>query len=124
MKLLPENAKIKNEKILVNGEEIADTGSEECRELRGKTVLDGFSESDDISPNPTMTVGKQIAEAVRAHKKHGKEGSEQRVTELMQLVEIDRPEERKRHILSISGGNAAAEQLWQLHLPVIRNSVC
>ena len=36
MKLLPENAKIKNGKILVNGEEIAGYGERRMRELRGK----------------------------------------------------------------------------------------
>ena len=53
-----------------------------------------------------MTVGAQIAEAVRAHQKDmGKEEVEQRVTELMQLVGIEQAEERKKaYPYHFSGG--------------------
>ena len=105
MKLLPENAKIKNGKILVNGEEIAGYGERRMRELRGKLFSMVF-QNPMTSLNPTMTVGVQIAEAVRAHQKDmGKEEVEQRVTELMQLVGIEQAEERKKaYPYHFSGG--------------------
>ena len=105
MKLLPENAKIKNGKILVNGEEIAGYGERRMRELRGKLFSMVF-QNPMTSLNPTMTVGAQIAEAVRAHQKDmGKEEVEQRVTELMQLVGIEQAEERKKaYPYHFSGG--------------------
>ena len=105
MKLLPENAKIKNGKILVNGEEIAGYGERRMRELRGKLFSMVF-QNPMTSLNPTMTVGAQIAEAVRAHQKDmGKEEVEQRVTELMQLVGIKQAEERKKaYPYHFSGG--------------------
>ena len=58
MKLLPENAKIKNGKILVNGEEIAGYGERRMRELRGKLFSMVF-QNPMTSLNPTMTVGAQ-----------------------------------------------------------------
>ena len=105
MKLLPENAKIKNGKILVNGEEIAGYGERRMRELRGKLFSMVF-QNPMTSLNPTITVGAQIAEAVRAHQKGmGKEEVEQRVTELMQLVGIEQAEERKKaYPYHFSGG--------------------
>ena len=105
MKLLPENAKIKNGKILVNGEEIAGYGERRMRELRGKLFSMVF-QNPMTSLNTTMTVGAQIAEAVRAHQKDmGKEEVEQRVTELMQLVGIEQAEERKKaYPYHFSGG--------------------
>ena len=105
MKLLPENAKIKNGKILVNGEEIAGYGERRMRELRGKLFSMVF-QNPMTSLNPTMTVGAQIAEAVRAHQKDmGKEEVKQRVTELMQLVGIEQAEERKKaYPYHFSGG--------------------
>ena len=105
MKLLPENAKIKNGKILVNGEEIAGYGERRMRKLRGKLFSMVF-QNPMTSLNPTMTVGAQIAEAVRAHQKDmGKEEVEQRVTELMQLVGIEQAEERKKaYPYHFSGG--------------------
>ena len=104
-KELPENAKIKNGKILVNGEEIAGYGERRMRELRGKLFSMVF-QNPMTSLNPTMTVGAQIAEAVRAHQKDmGKEEVEQRVTELMQLVGIEQAEERKKaYPYHFSGG--------------------
>ena len=105
MKLLPENAKIKNGKILVNGEEIAGYGERRMRELRGKLFSMVF-QNPMTSLNPTITVGAQIAEAVRAHQKGmGKEEVEQGVTELMQLVGIEQAEERKKaYPYHFSGG--------------------
>ena len=75
------------------------------RELRGKLFSMVF-QNPMTSLNPTMTVGAQIAEAVRAHQKDmGKEAVEQRVTELMQLVGIKQAEERKKaYPYHFSGG--------------------
>ena len=75
------------------------------RELRGKLFSMVF-QNPMTSLNPTMTVGAQIAEAVRAHQKDmGKEEVEQRVTELMQLVGIEQAEERKKaYPYHFSGG--------------------
>ena len=58
------------------------------------------------SLNPTITVGKQIGEAVRIHNKKMSRGQiRKRVIELMQLVEIDRPEERiRQYPHEFSGG--------------------
>ena len=105
MKLLPENAKIKNGKILVNGEDLAGCGERRMRELRGKLFSMVF-QNPMTSLNPTMTVGAQIAEAVRVHQKGmGKEAVEQRVTELMQLVGIEQAKERKKaYPYHFSGG--------------------
>ena len=102
MKLLPENAKIKNGKILVNGEDLAGCGERRMRELRGKLFSMVF-QNPMTSLNPTMTVGAQIAEAVRVHQKGmGKEAVEQRVTELMQLVGIEQAKVRQRIVLAIA----------------------
>ena len=75
------------------------------RELRGKLFSMVF-QNPMTSLNPTITVGAQIAEAVRAHQKGmGKEEVEQRVTELMQLVGIEQAEERKKaYPYHFSGG--------------------
>ena len=49
MKLLPKTAKIKSGKILVNGVDITDYTEKKYVEAAGRTVLYGFSGSDDIS---------------------------------------------------------------------------
>ena len=110
--------KIKNGKILVNGEEIAGYGERRMRELRGKLFSMVF-QNPMTSLNPTMTVGAQIAEAVRAHQKDmGKEEVEQRVTELMQLVGTEQAEERKNaYPYHFSGGMRQRAALIRTLLP-------
>lgn len=120
MKLLPENAKIKNGKILVNGEDLAGCGERRMRELRGKLFSMVF-QNPMTSLNPTMTVGAQIAEAVRVHQKGmGKEAVEQRVTELMQLVGIEQAKERKKAYPYHFPAECGRESYWRLHWREIR----
>ena len=89
MKLLPKTAKIKSGKILVNGADITDYTEKNMSRLRGELFSMVFQDPM-TSLNPTITVGKQIGEAVRIHNKKMSRGQiRKRVIELMQLVEID-----------------------------------
>lgn len=105
MKLLPKTAKIKSGKILVNGADITDYTEKNMSRLRGELFSMVFQDPM-TSLNPTITVGKQIGEAVRIHNKKMSRGQiRKRVIELMQLVEIDRPEERiRQYPHEFSGG--------------------
>lgn len=105
MKLLPKTAKIKSGKILVNGADITDYTEKNMSRLRGELFSVVFQDPM-TSLNPTITVGKQIGEAVRIHNKKMSRGQiRKRVIELMQLVEIDRPEERiRQYPHEFSGG--------------------
>lgn len=94
MKLLPDIARIKSGSIVVNGADITRYGERDMRKLRGKLFSMVFQ--DPLTAlNPAMTVGSQIAEAVLVHHR-GLSAAEtyRRVLELMELVEIDHPEER------------------------------
>ena len=105
MKLLPKTAKIKSGKILVNGADITDYTEKNMSRLRGE-LFSMIFQDPMTSLNPTITVGKQIGEAVRIHNKKMSRGQiRKRVIELMQLVEIDRPEERiRQYPHEFSGG--------------------
>ena len=105
MKLLPKTAKIKSGKILVNGADITDYTEKNMSRLRGELFSMVFQDPM-TSLNPTITVGKQIGEAVRIHNKKMSRGQiRKKVIELMQLVEIDRPEERiRQYPHEFSGG--------------------
>ena len=105
MKLLPKTAKIKSGKILVNGVDITDYTEKNMSRLRGELFSMVFQDPM-TSLNPTITVGKQIGEAVRIHnKKMPKKQVKEKVLELMQLVEIDEPEVRiSQYPHEFSGG--------------------
>lgn len=62
--LLPEDAYIKNGKIILSGKDVTNFSEEQWNELRGKTVSMIFQEPM-TSLNPLMTVGKQIEENIK-----------------------------------------------------------
>ena len=105
MKLLPKSAKIEAGKIFANGADITDYSEKDMRKLRGK--LFSFVFQDPMTAlNPTIPIGKQIAEAIRIHEpKLPQEEVYRRVIHLMELVGIQSPEERyKLYPYNFSGG--------------------
>lgn len=102
--LLPASASVSGE-ILVRGTDIRPYGAREMRRLRG-SVFSMVFQDPMTALNPTMTVGAQIAEAVRLHDRRlSREAVQARVGELMNLVGIDRAAERSRlYPHNFSGG--------------------
>ncbi len=94
MKLLPQSAKIKEGKILIHGQDVAGYREREMQKLRGK-LFSMIFQDPMTSLNPTIKIGHQIGEAVFTHnRKLSKAQVYKRVMELMELVGIERPEER------------------------------
>ena len=96
MKLLPSNGKIKAGNIFVQGIDITDYREQDMQRLRGKLFSMVFQDPM-TSLNPAMTVGAQIAEAVKVCRPGiSRTGLQEKVIELLQLVGIERPEERRK----------------------------
>ena len=94
LRLLPQTAKIKSGKIIVDGTDITAYREREMTALRGSLFSMVFQDPM-TALDPTMTVGAQIAEAVLAHRpKLEKSAVRARVIELLELVGIDRAQER------------------------------
>lgn len=88
MKLLPSSAKIKSGSILVNGADITGYREKEMHKLRGR-LFSMIFQNPMTTLNPTIPVGKQIAEAIKIHQpKISKEERNHRAEELMELVGI------------------------------------
>lgn len=105
MKLLPPSARITNGSISVCGQDITGYREKEMQNLRGKTFSMIFQDPM-TALNPTIKIGKQIAEAVIIHnKKSSKEEVYQKVLELIELVGITHPKERyHQYPWQFSGG--------------------
>ncbi len=71
MKLLPKNARIASGTITVDGTDITGCSEREMRNLRGN-LFSMIFQDPMTTLNPTMPIGKQIAEAVRRHSSAGK----------------------------------------------------
>jgi oligopeptide transport system ATP-binding protein len=105
MKLLPKSAKVEGGKIIANGVDITKYSEREMRKLRGK-LFSMIFQDPMTALNPTISIGKQIEEAILIHEpKIKKEELYRRVIELMELVGIDQPHERyKLYPYNFSGG--------------------
>ena len=105
MKLLPKRASIVSGTIRADGRDITRCSEREMRNLRG-TLFSMVFQDPLTALNPTIPIGKQIAEAVTIHQKGlSKAQVQERVIELMTLVGIAHPLERaKFYPYHFSGG--------------------
>lgn len=105
MKLLPGSARMKGGTISLNGTDITGYRERDMQKLRGK-MFSMIFQDPMTSLNPTMTIGAQIAEAVkRCEPKSSGAQIQKRVIELMTLVGIENPMERmKMYPYNFSGG--------------------
>lgn len=105
MKLIPmPPGKIKSGEIIFNGENLVLKNEREMQKVRGRRI--GMIFQDPMtSLNPTMAVGEQIAEGIRAHQKVSKKVSKEKAIEMLKMVHIPNPEERaKQYPHEFSGG--------------------
>ena len=94
MKMLPGNARIKSGKILANGIDITGYKERDMAKLRG-TLFSMVFQDPMSALDPTVRIGRQIAEAIRMHNRTlSREEIGRRVTELLELVGIDHVQER------------------------------
>ncbi len=105
MKLLPRNAAVTHGAVSVDGADITHCPERQMQKLRGKLFSMVFQDPM-TSLNPTLPVGRQIAEAVAAHEpKLRRPALQARVLELMELVGIDQAQARSRlYPYNLSGG--------------------
>jgi oligopeptide transport system ATP-binding protein len=88
--LLARDADIKGS-ILFDGEELLTKGQREIEGLRGKRIAVIFQDPM-TSLNPTMRIGKQIAESVRKHRQLSQEAASKEALELLHLVKMPQAE--------------------------------
>ena len=107
MRLLPEPrpAEMKaGSEILFNGKDILKMDEKELREIRGSEISMIFQDPM-TSLNPTMTVGKQIAESLRIHRGMNKSEAMTEAVKMLELVNIPNADKRvNQYPHEFSGG--------------------
>ncbi len=94
----------KSSEIIYNGENVLAMSKRRLNEYRGEEVSMIFQDPM-VSLNPTMTIGKQIVEALQIHTKISKKEAEVEAIRLLKLVNIQNAEERlKAYPHQFSGG--------------------
>ncbi len=104
MRLLPPGGHITGGKILLEGRDLVAMSPDQLRHVRGGEI--GMVFQDPMtSLNPTTTVGRQIAEAVRLHRPVSHDKAMERAVEVLGLVGMPRPAERiSAYPHQLSGG--------------------
>ena len=104
MQLLSNNAVIKSGEILYQGENLLEKTERHMQQIRGKKIAMIFQDPM-TSLNPTMKIGKQIAEPMLKHLKMTKTEAYKRAEELLTLVGIPEADTRmKQYPHQFSGG--------------------
>ena len=103
MGILPQNAFAEGE-VIYNGRDLLKLDNESMRRLRGKELSMIFQEPM-TSLNPVLTIGYQIAEALKLTREIHRKKAMDRTTELLRAVRIPSPEIRvKEYPHQMSGG--------------------
>ena len=104
MRLISSPGKIVGGSIKFKGEELTTATDDRLRAIRGNDIAMVFQDPM-TSLNPVFTVGEQIAEAVRLHRKLDKKKAWQAAIESMKEVSIPSPERRANdYPHQLSGG--------------------
>jgi oligopeptide transport system ATP-binding protein len=93
MRLLAGNAAVTCDRLELLGENLPDKSEAEMRKIRGYKVAMIFQDPM-TSLNPVLSIGEQIAEAVRLHLNLGKREARDRAIEMLKKVRIPLPEKR------------------------------
>ena len=104
MRLLPNNGHLTGGSVELLGRDLAPLDEKEMRQVRGDEVA-LIPQDPMTSLNPTMTIGRQIAEGVLLHRDVSRDQARTRALEVLRQVEMPQPEERlDQYPHELSGG--------------------
>jgi oligopeptide/dipeptide ABC transporter ATP-binding protein len=104
LRLLPVAGRIVGGRVLFDGRDLLRLEEAQMRQIRGNDIAMIFQEPMS-SLNPVLTVGSQIAEAVRAHQGLGRRAARDKAIEMLTIVEIPEAARRARdYPHQLSGG--------------------
>lgn len=104
MQILAGAGKIIGGSILLDGQELVNSGESVMRTVRGNKVSIIFQDPM-TSLNPTYTIGRQLTEAIRLHTSRNRDEAKERAVEMLKLVNVNDPEKRiKQYPYELSGG--------------------
>ncbi|QHO67896.1 ABC transporter ATP-binding protein [Pediococcus pentosaceus] len=93
MGLLANNAEVIGGTVELHGKNILKMNDRELQDVRGKNIAEIFQDPM-TSLDPTMKVGRQVAEPLMIHQKISKEKAQKRALEMLKLVGIKDAEKR------------------------------
>ncbi|MDH7798821.1 MULTISPECIES: ABC transporter ATP-binding protein [unclassified Beijerinckia] len=95
MGVLPTTARISSGGIRLGGREVLSLSPRAHRKLRGREIA-MVSQDPQTSLNPCFTVGSQVSEMIRVHRRTSRRDASRRAVEMLAKVQIADPEARAR----------------------------
>ena len=104
MRLVPHPGQIVGGRILFHGQDLLQLSEQEMRKIRGNRISMIFQEPM-TSLNPVLTIGDQISEVFRLHRKLDKRSALERSEQMLEMVGIPNPKKVARsYPHELSGG--------------------
>jgi oligopeptide/dipeptide ABC transporter ATP-binding protein len=104
LRALARNARVTSGEIRFEGKDLLGLGGGEIRRIRGRRIAMVYQDPKSAL-NPTMTVGRQIAEVLEIHERQAARAAQARAQELLELVNISDPASAaRRYPHQLSGG--------------------
>ncbi|MET3698544.1 peptide/nickel transport system ATP-binding protein/oligopeptide transport system ATP-binding protein [Bacillus oleivorans] len=104
MQLINRPGKIEGGKIIFGGKDLVGLSDKQMSKIRGKDIAMIFQEPM-TALNPVFTIGNQIVETLKRHKKLSKKEANIKAIELLKMVGFPRAEETmKEYPHQLSGG--------------------
>jgi peptide/nickel transport system ATP-binding protein len=103
-RLLPPAARISSGAVMLDGRNLATLSEKKMQKVRGQRISVIFQEPFS-SLDPLMTIGDQLVEAIRAHRRVSRPEARRQAVELLALVGIpDRERRMRQYPFEFSGG--------------------
>ncbi len=104
LRLIPEPGKVLAGSVELGGRDLLRLKEREMRHVRGNDISMVFQDPM-TSLNPVLTIGTQLAEAIRQHQKVEKDKARARAIETLEMVKIPSPDKRlAQYPHQLSGG--------------------
>jgi oligopeptide/dipeptide ABC transporter ATP-binding protein len=104
MRLLPPVGHVVDGQVLLNGKDLLTLSEHEMRMVRGHEMAMVFQDPM-TSLNPTMTIGRQVAEPLEVHLGASRRAALARALEVLELVGLPNPRDRMNdYPYQLSGG--------------------
>jgi peptide/nickel transport system ATP-binding protein len=117
LRLLPRTAQVSARKLALHDTDLMRASESALRKIRGERIS-MVLQDPKFSLNPVMTVGRQIAESYRVHRRAGAGEAKRKALEMLEAVRISDPERVYRlYPHEVSGGMGQRVMIAMMLIP-------